>query len=155
MTRNPRFEEKCKFTVEHVRIFYPKITESYMDDYEGKLRYKLTMEINKDLAAKMEEAGFNVKYDENGQAFLDAIRNHKLKSGETMPPPQVVFEDGTVWNPEVHGFLGNETLCDVVVSAKYTKVGKEWRLPCYLDKIIIKELVAYEGASAPSASDVF
>ena len=155
MTRNPRFEEKCKFTISDVPVFYARVTENNYDDYEGKKRYKMTLNIPEDLAKKMEDSGFNVKHDENGEYFVDTYRNINLKSGDVMPPPPIRFEDGTPYDPTKDGLIGNETVCSVECSAKYTKVGKVWRLPLCLESIVIKELVPYEAAQAQDAREIF
>ena len=161
--KNPMFESKTKFTISNVPIFYAKIFEDHYDDYEGKLRYKLTMQLDPALAGRMESSGFNIKFSDEGGAYLDAFRNHKTKDGKVLPPPKVVFEDGSTYDKEVHGFIGNGTVCDLEVSAQYytmkQKQGKQMvdvtYLPCYLDKVIIKEFVPYESESAGNAADIF
>jgi len=146
MTRNPNFEVRTKYVMSNVTLFYPKVFRDHLDEYEGKERYKVTLALEPEKAAKMEDQGFNIKYDEDNNAFVDAFRNKMIKKNtKEMPPPIIKFADGTPYDVDVHGFIGNGTVADVHVNSVYTKVGKEVYLPMYLDEIHIIELVPYGG----------
>lgn len=153
---NPKFESKCKFVIENVPVYYAMLFEDFRDNYEGKETYKITALLPDGLADKMEASGFNIKEDDEGHKFLDCKRNCKLKSGKEMPPPIIVWDDGSKFDRDEAGSIGNGTVCDLHVTAQYTKVGKVTHLPCYLDKVVIKEFVPYDGGgAAEKADDIF
>jgi len=154
-THNPKFDEKVKFVIKDTALVYPKLFEDHMDDYEGTLSYKVTCTISKELGEKMAESGFNVKVSEDDEYFVDAKRKYKLKDGTIMPPPEIVFKDGTRFDKAVHGMIGNGTIADVHVTAQYIKVGKVTHLPARIFKVVIKNLVPYESDAGESADDVF
>ena len=159
MTRNEAFEGKgSSFTIEDAVLFYARLTVDTMDNYEGKERFKVTLQVTPELGAKMEEGGFNTKQDDEGNYYIDAFKNRVIGKKEEerviQKPPKVVFEDGTLWDIEEHGSIGNGTVADVEVFAKYVKVGKNWHLPMYLNKVIIKDFVPYEGEKK-SNKDIF
>jgi len=156
MTKNEAFEGKgMKFTMFAAPIMFAKITEENMDDYEGKLRFKVTIVVDSEMGPKMEENGFNVKQDDDGNYLVDAYKLRITGKGDDMKtngPPDVVFADGTKWDYKEHGGIGNGTIADVEVFAKYVKVGKEWRLPLYLNKIILVDFVAYNPEKTDAKS---
>lgn len=156
MNRNPKFEGNgVRFDIPNAELFYAKVTPDNLDEYEGKKRYKVTLRFDKELMEKFEDAGMNVKETEDGDKVIDTFRNYEYaKSKELLPPPVLVFADGTKYDPSEHGLIGNGTKATVSVSSKYIKVGKNWYLPLYLDKITFTDFVSYGGEKA-SVEDLF
>lgn len=155
MERNPKFEGKgVSVELKGVKLFYAKLTPDNVDNYEGKLRYKVTVLLDKALGQKFEDAGMNVKTTEDGDKIIDCFSNVKYKDGNERKPPIVVFEDGRVYDPAVDGFIGNETVANVDVIIKYVKVGKNYHLPLYLNKVTIIDFIPY-GAPKEDVEDIF
>lgn len=154
-TRDARFDGPKLF-----EFTLPKVECAYLylftpDTAFNDSKWKVTMFLSDAVAAKLQKVGFNVKtwgtkegkepskYD--GRQYLVASRKTHTKEGKTMYPPKVYEADGrTYWDKDVA--IGNGSICNVVVAAKYMEIKGETILPCYLNHIQIEVHEEYNSS---------
>lgn len=151
MEKNERFVEGTSFWIKNVTLFYAQVFEHNPDDYEGKIRWKITAVLEPELADKMLNAGFDVRQDDEGNRLLVCYRNKDLKNKKVNDPPVVKGPDGKIMDGSV--LIGNGSVGDLLVWAKYVTVKKETFLPPYLNEVRVTELIPY-GDVAESADDI-
>ncbi|CAB4124578.1 hypothetical protein UFOVP59_29 [uncultured Caudovirales phage] len=146
--------------IEWARIFeFNRDMEGYQDAYadcEGA--YTLTQILNKEQFEKLKKSGSMKKPIQS--KMMDGIiavkfeRKHlvKTKAGEIVPKaggaPIVVKADGTPWNPEEDGLIGNGSIAEVTNLIQTFEVTnekgvKEKASRTALSKVKIVELVQY------------
>ena len=94
-------------------------------------------------AAVLTELGMNVKDSEDGP-FIKAKTYVTTQAGKKNRPPRIVGK-----NPKepFTDEVGNNSVCNVIIWAKYRKVKGEIHLPAYLDAVQVIEHVEYTGNS--------
>lgn len=123
------------FPLKNVILQYPHLaTPDTKFDAVGA--YKVNAIIPDDIADDMEAVGFNVKENDDGQKYIVCKRKPSLGA------PTVVDENGNAVNPEN---IGNGTIADLELQTKYWTVGKNPTQAVYISKVIITDLVIYEG----------
>lgn len=135
--RVAKFEKGFSFTVPNVKVQWAKLQEV---DRAFEPMWSIDMLLDDKTAMEFKEVGFNVQKNKDGDWKLKAKRKETTKAGKTQKPPRVTMEeDGTRVEEEV----GNGSTCDVEVYARYISVmGKEY-LTCYLNSVVVKDLVAF------------
>ena len=108
-------------------------------DPEGK--YKCDAIIGDDMAEEMTEVGFNVKKNADGQFYVRPTRKPELGA------PIIVDKTGAPIDPKI---IGNGTIATIDVKTKFMVVGGAERMPIYIEKITISDLVKYEGSLTTS-----
>lgn len=122
----------------------------FHDAYDGQ--YSLNMILDSDNLDKFIECGaiMKPKKNENGETFVKFRRKHIDRFPESSGPPRVLKNDGTKWDIEEDGLLGNGTVCKVKVSFFQSKAGVGHRL----ETIVVKDHVVFES-SGDRDSDMF
>jgi len=115
----------------------PDITEW---DPIGK--YKVNCIVSDEVAEEMKYVGFAIKKNKDDQQYVQPKR--KVALGK----PLVVDTEG---NPVDPSKIGNGTIATIECSCKYYKIGGNESLPIYIEKVIIEDLVEYEGGGASAA----
>ena len=115
----------------------------------GKSQWEITCRLPDSLAEEMREVGFNVKKKSEMKKykagdpdyyFIVAYRKTQTSKGQQLDPPKIFERDGRTLNT---GLIGNGSILNVKVSAKYIEVSGETKLPCRLISAQIVELVPY------------
>jgi hypothetical protein len=104
--------------------------------------WKVDLILTKEQAEKMKAVGFNVKQDSEGEWYLRAKKKTKTKSGTPLEPPRVVSRDGSTPFTER---IGNGSILNVNIFAKYLEVNGKTHLPAYLNEVQVVEHVPYSG----------
>jgi len=147
-TRREEFINGMSFTLESLEVIWCKLVTP--DEFEGKKRWKLTAILPDALADSMEKAGMNVKVTKEDvpRRCIDSYRNCVTRKGKTLSMIKVMDESGA----EIDGaIVGNGSVCDLNVSARYCTVGGKEHCPLRLDSVIVKKLVPYnvKGGESP------
>lgn len=126
----------------------------------GKSQWELTCRLPEQLATDMKEAGFNVKKKSDHAKFqagapdywfIVAYRKTQTSKGVALTPPKIFERDGKTL---FEGLVGNGTVLNVKISAKYVEVSGEMKLPCRLVSAQIVTLVPYgDDGFAPLPDD--
>ena len=91
------------------------------------------------------KSGFKVHQDKDGDWVLVVKRKCKTRDGKTQAPPRVVERDGRT---KFEDAVGNGSLCNIVVYAKYQTVNSNTTLQAYLNAIQVLDLVPYTGGTS-------
>lgn len=149
------FSNGVEFILPGVPVEYAMVQEDRPDEYRGEKKWKIDCMLDDDRANKLKKAKFLIKYrlDENGRAsgapFLSVYRKCITQKGKELDPPSVTLEDGTLYTDAI----GNGSICDVYVYARENTDGSG-RVVSFLNKVIIKELIPYEGNDAQGIDDI-
>jgi hypothetical protein len=112
--------------------------------------WKIDAILTKDQADRMKAVGFNVKQDKEGDWFIRCKKKVQTKSGSPMEPPRVVGRDGaTPFTEEV----GNGSIVNIKVFAKYKEVNGQTHLPAYLNAVQVLEHVPYNSSGFGNVDD--
>jgi len=79
------------------------------------------------------------KLDDDDNFVVKFVRKHSGPFAEASGPPKVVWEDGTAFDTEVDGIIGNGTVADIEYEVYPTAFVNGTRLR----KVTIKEFVPY------------
>jgi len=126
----------------------------------GKNQWQLVVRLPDKLATDMKECGFNVKhstkkkgYKEGDEkySYIIAYRKVKTAKGIEMTPPKVFERDGAT--PYV-GKIGNGSIMNLKIAAKYLEINGEMMLPARLDTALqIVKLVPYSNTGFEDLGD--
>jgi hypothetical protein len=112
--------------------------------------WKLDVVLTKEQAEKMLAVGFGVKVDKDGDHVLRVKKKCRTKKGDLMTPPTVVGRDGQTPFTEN---VGNGSICNINIFAKYIEVNGNTYLPAYLNEVQVLEHVPYNGGGGFSNVD--
>ena len=128
------------------------------DTYKGKSEWKCTIRLEEPLAMSMKDAGFNVKHtryknildhsegerpnwEEGKPEYFSIVATTKTNiKGKEMKPPRVVDADN---QPMDGNKVGNGSVVNLWVFAKYWEVNGDIFLPLRLNEIQVVKLVEY------------
>lgn len=119
------------------------------DTQFGKSQWEITCRLPEPLAKEMLEVGFNVKKKSDHKNFVAgnedyyfivAYRKTQTSKGVALTPPKIFERDGQTLNT---GLIGNGSVMNVKISAKYCEVSGEMKLPCRLISAQIVTLVPF------------
>jgi hypothetical protein len=103
-------------------VEWPKLFEFNRDkpewnDTDGL--YNLRIILDDDDVAKLKQAGTQKKFEtdpENRGMVFAPSRPHKAKNEWAGGPPKVAGPDGTPWNVDEDGLIGNGSVCRVLIA---------------------------------------
>lgn len=140
--KREEFVEGMVFILKEVKCKWAKVHEPD-DRYEEK--WTITAVLDNKLAEDLEDVGFNIKIDGDGDKVLEVKTKVNKKNGTKNKAPQVVGSDGRT--PFTDN-IGNGSTVNIKVYAKYMTVsGKEF-LPAYLNAVQVIDHVEYTGGVA-------
>jgi hypothetical protein len=155
MEHNPKFDEMYDFDLNGVQIRWPHL---FKPDTAYESVWSVDIILPEKLAADMAKVGFLVKETEvDGEKvkFIKAKRKTHKKDGSPMYPPRV-YDSGTPdrdpqkWDPNIA--IGNGSVCNVKVAARYLEVGGKTRLPLYLNSVQVVNHVPYNNSPFSAVS---
>ena len=129
------------------------------DTQFGKSQWEMTCRLPETLALEMKEVGFNVKKKSQGKNFkagsedywfIVAYRKTQTAKGEPLTPPKIFKRDGQTIE---EALIGNGSICNVKISAKYVEVSGEMKLPCRLISAQVVKLVPFGDAGFDAIPD--
>ena len=142
------FIEGRKFTLSNVKVEWAYLVKP--DKSFNKSIWKITGRLEEAMAMSMLDAGFNVKNTKDGNKFkagdaeyffIECTKKTHTKEGKEMTPPDVKDRDGET---DVDGSrVGNGSVCNINIFARYTEVNGKTFLPAYLNAVQVLELVMY------------
>jgi hypothetical protein len=136
------FVKGAAFTIEDRPVKWAMVLPEHPDTkYEH--RWKVDVVLDEAWKENLQKAGFNIYQDGDGDWILRVIKKVKTRAGKTQAPPTVVAKDGTPVTVPV----GNGSVCDTRVYAKYNTVAGKTFLNAYLNKLTVNEHVLYEGGA--------
>jgi hypothetical protein len=106
--------------------------------------WKVDAVLSPDQAEKMKAVGFRIRQDADGDWVLRCKKKCRTKSGQPMEAPRVVGRDGVTPFTEN---IGNGSVMNINVFAKYIEVAGKTHLPAYLNEAQVVEHVPYTGGS--------
>jgi hypothetical protein len=139
-----------------------------MQGYDGDAHtwggtYVLDMILDDANWKKLKDAGSAKKSKERKDTDIEAegtkvslSRKHEGPFVEASGPPKVLRTDGTAWDFEEDGYIGNGSICEVTVTVYETinpKTGKKGITGTRLDKVKVIENVTYERQEEPDEDD--
>lgn len=127
--------EYVKFKIESCILSWARHLATPDTEFDAVGKYKVTCTIGPDIANDMKYIGFNVK-EKDGEVFVVPTRQPALGA------PKVVDTDGNPVDPTT---IGNGTVATVECTARSVKVAGKTHLPIYIEKVIVEDLVTYEG----------
>jgi len=111
--------------------------------YSIKPAWKIDLLLSEAQYTEMKAIGFPVK-EKEGEYFITAKRKVHNPDGTLRTPPVVEFPDGTPCTDAI----GNGSIVTVHCSAKFFSVAGKTHLPLYFDKVVVENLVAFNGAGS-------
>ena len=136
-----RSGEYVAFPLKDVLIYWTAHLSKPDTKFDPTGKYKVDCVNSDEMAAEMTEVGFNVKKNSDGQHYVRPTRKPELG------PPIVVDLAGDPVDPTT---IGNGSIATVDVKTKFMVIGGAERMPIYIEKVIITDLVKYEGGSGTS-----
>lgn len=152
MSKSKKHSVKGKF-------YWAKVFEDNrdMEGWEGVWQdcdgaYVIDIHVNEDEYSKFLDSGTARKckrdaktgdtvYDDEGLRTIKVIRKHKGPFATASGAPTVKWRDGTPYDYEAEGAIGNGTTGEVFFTVYETKAGINGTR---LDAVVIDELVTYE-----------
>lgn len=141
--RVPDFDEGKTFIIKDVYVDYASV---FRPNTKYRPEWAVVIRVPQHMIQDFYEVGFRLKQDPNGTVTLRAKRYVRLDNGEEMSPPTVVDCENQPW-PEQRGLIGNGSLCNVKVRAKYTTYQGVEGLSCFLEGLQVLEHVPYSGGT--------
>ena len=134
---NEDYVKGVEFPLNNVKVIWADIMADSPDTkYEAC--WKLDAVLEKGMAKSMEAAGFGVK-EKDGEFTLTIKKKCRTKAGKEQAPPSVVGRDGrTPFTEDV----GNGSVCNVIVFAKYNEVKGITYLTPYLNGVQVVDHVS-------------
>ena len=137
-----QFIAGASFTMKDRPVKWAMVLPDHPDTkYEH--RWKVDIVLDEAWKNNLQKAGFNVYQDGDGDWILRVIKKVKTRAGKTQSPPTLISEEGE----PVTTAIGNGSICDIRVYAKYNTVAGKTFLNAYLNKVTVKEHLVYEGGS--------
>lgn len=106
-----------------------------MKDWQGEFHafgglYKIDMVLDKDQKKTLKGSGSAIKgrFDDDGNFVVTFKRKHEGPFEEASGAPKVTKADGTVWDIDVDGTIGNGSIAEVTVEVYDTKMAPGTRL---------------------------
>ena len=141
ITMRDEFIEGDNFTLANVPVKWASLLKP---DTRFEPCYKVDLILTKDQAERMAAVGFKVRTDKDGDKVLRVKKKTMTKSGTPMEAPSCVGPDGeTIFTERI----GNGSVLNVSIFAKYIEVSGTTYLPAYLNGVQVVEHVAYKGAA--------
>ena len=138
------FIEGNDFVMENVKVKWARVQADNPDTKYDPC-WKVDIILTPEWKEHLEESGFKVHQDLDGDWILRLKKKVKTRLGKSQQPPKVVGRDGrTPFEDEI----GNGSVCNVVVFAKYQPVAGTNHLAAYLDGLQVVDLVPYGGGAA-------
>ena len=135
------FIEGDNFTLANVPVKWASLDKP---DTRFEPCYKADLILTKDQAERMAAVGFKIRTDKDGDKVLRVKKKTMTKSGTPMEAPSVVGPDGeTLFTQKV----GNGSILNVSIFAKYIEVSGVTYLPAYLNGVQVVSHVPYKGAA--------
>ena len=129
------------FPLKNVILRHPHLEKPDTEfDPGGDGKYKCCLIVPEEVAKDMEAVGFNVKTFDDGSHYVQATRKPSLGK------PTVVDEEGNVISGDI---IGNDSIADCDVTTKFWNIGSNPSQALYIEKIVITDLVKYEGSADP------
>ena len=137
-----------KFTVEGT-INWARVFEDNrdMDGYNGAYQpcdgaYTFDLLVDEDNMKKLQEAGTAKKFKEveTGKYKVKMVRKHVGPFDAASGPPKVVWNDGSSYDYDVEGSIGNGSFCEVRGVVYPTKAGINGTR---FDTVVVKDHVVY------------
>ena len=153
MEKDSRFVDMFEFPLNGIETLYAFL---FTPDTKYESCWKATLVLPDEMAESMRKVGFNVRtkeFDGELKNIIVAKRKTHTRDGKAMYPPKV-YDAGTegsdpqAWPKDVA--IGNGSICNFIVAARYVEVGGKTRLPLYLNQVQVVEHVAYAGSSFKS-----
>lgn len=138
---DPRFEAGETLAIKNVPVRWAHLINP---DTMYQPQWSVEMLLNAADAKQMKALGFNVKDSEDGP-FLKAKSVVTTRGGKVNRKPVLVGPDPAVPFEEE---VGNGSVCNVLVYAKYVTVSGKKYLACYLNGVQVIEHVAYTASAA-------
>ena len=141
ITMRDEFIDGDNFTLANVPVKWASLLKP---DTRFEPCYKVDLILTKDQAERMAAVGFKIRTDKDGDKVLRVKKKTMTKSGTPMEPPSCVGPDGeTVFTERV----GNGSVLNVSIFAKYIEVSGTTYLPAYLNGVQVVNHVPYKGAA--------
>jgi hypothetical protein len=139
MTMRQEFIDGMEFPINGVAVKW-----AYLDapDTRFEHKYKVDLVLTKDQAEKMKAVGFKIKTDKDGDFVLTATKKTRTKGGKVMEAPRVVGRDGQTPFTEK---VGNGSIINIKIFAKYTEVSGNTFLPAYINSVQVLSHVPFAG----------
>lgn len=155
MEKDSRFLEMFEFDLDNVEIYYAFL---FKPDTKYESCWKATIILPDSLALEMKNLGFNVrdkKFGDETKQVIVAKRKTHTREGKAMYPPKVVDagtadSDPQYWDENVG--IGNGSVCNLKVAARYVDVGGKTRLPLYLNSVQVVEHKPYDSSPFKSVA---
>lgn len=138
------FVEGQTFIIENVIVDWASV---FKPNTRFRPEWSVQIRVPGDTVQKFFDVGFRLKQQPDGSYTLRARRYCRLDNGDELAPPEVVDADNNPWS-ETRGLIGNGSLCNVMVRAKYTTYQGVEGLSCYLEGLQVINLVPYEAKGA-------
>lgn len=162
MERDNRFDEMFEFDLNGIEVMYPHLVKP---DTKYESVWKVDLILPEALAESMQKVGFNVREKDYGNGevkIITAKRKTHKRDGSAMYPPRI-YDAGTPesapkpWPSDIA--IGNGSIFNLKVSAKYVEVAGKTRLPLYLNSVQVVKHVPYSvspfGAVDPETNSAF
>lgn len=126
------------FPLKNVILEYPHLDtpDDHFDPGGGK--YKVNCIVTSDVADDMIECGINVKTRDDGERYIQPSRKPELGK------PVCVDTDGNPVDPRT---IGNGSVASLDLKTKFWKIAGKAHQTVYIEKIVIEDLVKFEGAT--------
>ena len=131
--------EGANFVLKDVPVKWAHVLEP---DTKFEHAWKIDAILDKDMADSMAAAGFGVKESDDGEFSLTIKTKCKTKNGKDNRAPKVVGRDLAPFTEPI----GNGSVCNIKVWAKYIEVSGKTYLPAYLDGVQVVDHVAYDAS---------
>ena len=130
-----------EFTIQRCKVKWAMV-QADRPDTKYEHCWKCNIILDEEWKDNLLKSGFKVHQDKDGDWVLVVKRKCKTRDGKTQSPPKVVGIDGRT---KVEDAVGNGSLCNIIVYAKYQTVNSKTTLQAYLNAIQVLDLVPYEG----------
>jgi hypothetical protein len=141
MELKAEFVEGAVLPLSNVKVKWAALQEP---DTKFEPCWKIDIIITEEQANNLKAVGFKCRQDSDGDWILRAKKKVRTKSGKAQRAPLVVGRDGRT---PITDNVGNGSLCNVNVYAKYVEVAGVTHLPCYLNEVQVIDLVPYSGST--------
>lgn len=132
------------FVIKNRPVKWAKVDPEFPDTkYEPC--WKVDIVLDEEWKDNLTKSGFNIHQDTDGDWVLRCKRKVKTMKGKTQTPPRVVGLDGRTPFTEA---IGNGSICNIEVFAKYNEVAGKTHLTSYLNAIQVANHVPYGGGSS-------
>lgn len=132
------FDNGKTFTIPAVKVQWLHLAE--VDTAFNKRQWSLNVILSPKQAEEFKEVGFNVKVNKDGDSYIQPYKKETTSAGLQKPPRVKMKDEGTSV-----GDIGNGSVLNVEVYAKYMTINNTEMLVCYLNGVEVVELVEYKS----------